>query len=95
MFKVKNASDSFKSLNIIHNGEILTIGLSANETSEEIADNFIGYFQENAVEWAIVIQPVNISTDVEAIAKEPVVIKSIGKPEIERPQVKRKYKKRG
>ena len=92
MFRIKNASDNFQTLSVLHGGKPLVLGLDVNAVSGSINEHFRSYFQQNEVEWAIVLPD---TKEEEVVAIETVEIQSIGKPVIELSREKRKYTKRG
>lgn len=90
MFRIKNKDGVRHDLDVPVSSGLLHVTLGPGETSSTLPDSLAAYFQQNAVEWALVIP---IQED-----PEPEVIHSIGTIEIEPGTAKsnrpKQYKKR-
>ena len=78
MFTIKNRDSVRRALDIIGlRGALLRLDLVPGQTSEPIEEDWLEYFQQNPVEWALII-PGNAAPQT-----TPEVIRSIGKIAIE------------
>lgn len=78
MFTIKNRDSVRRALDIIgQRGSLLRLDLGPGQSSEPIEDGWLEYFQQNPVEWALII-PGKAAT-----IAEPEVIRSIGKIAVE------------
>lgn len=77
MFTIKNRDSHRHTLDIIGlKGSLLRLDLGPGQASEPIEEIWLGYFQQNPVEWAVIIPE-------KKPASKPVEIHSIGKIELE------------
>ena len=78
MFTIKNQDSVRRTLDIIGlRGALLRLDLGPGQSSEPIEEDWLEYFHQNPVEWALVIP------GKAAPQKEPEVIRSIGKIAVE------------
>jgi len=78
MFTIKNRDNVRRAIDIIgQRGDLLRLDLVPGQSSEPIEEDWLEYFQQNPVEWAVII-PGKAAT-----IAEPEVIRSIGKIAIE------------
>lgn len=77
MFTIKNRDSVRHTLDVIGlKGSLLRLDLGPGEASDPIEESWLEYFQQNTVEWAVIIHE-------NKPASRPVEIRSIGKIAVE------------